>query len=222
MSNDQPIVTELSADGSNLYIFFGGIAAGIAMPPLEFYNSSRIIDQHKIFIRDFGQCWYQDGLPGISHDLRDTAAYLRARIDEVEPNTTFFVGNSMGGYAAIMFGVLVGQGEVIAFAPQTFISPGLRLWHRDFRWRRRILDTYRRSFFKPKIWNLRPLLRSIGGRQKISVFVSTDHRLDRAHAAHIKGIAGVSVYEFDSGGHELVKMLRDQGQLPSIMAGKYA
>lgn len=217
----QPVEREISATGSRLYIFFGGIAAQIAMPPFEFYNSSKILDENKIFIRDFAQCWYQDGLPGIGRDIDATAKYIDGQISEIRPEKTFFVGNSMGGYAAILFAGLLGKGEAIAFAPQTFISPALRLKHLDYRWPRQIFRTYRRSFRKRKIWDLRPLLLGPGGARKIAVYVSRGHRLDHVHAAHVKDIAGVRVHEFESGGHGVVKVLRDAGKLPAIMSGTY-
>ena len=218
----QPIEIDLSENGNNLYIFFGGIAAGIAMPIFEFYNASRIIDEHKIFIRDFAQCWYQDGLPSRSKDVYSTAQYIKIQIEDIKPEKTYFVGNSMGGYAAILFSNLLSMGEVIAFAPQTFISPYLRILNGDKRWRKQILNTYRKSFLKRKVWNLRPvLLRSNQGR-KITVFVSKADKLDRIHASHIADIQGVNIYEFDGGGHGIVKLLRDQGKLPAIMSGTYA
>ncbi|MHB8789329.1 MAG: alpha/beta hydrolase family protein [Desulfobulbaceae bacterium] len=139
-----PIETEISENGNNLYIFFGGIASGIAMPPFEFYNASKIIDDHKIFIRDFSQCWYQDGLPSIGYDVYSTAKFIENQIENIKPKKVYFVGNSMGGYAAILFSNLIDMGEVIAFAPQTFISPFLRMKHRDIRWPMQILNVYRK------------------------------------------------------------------------------
>jgi predicted esterase YcpF (UPF0227 family) len=218
----EPIEVELSKNGKNLYIFFGGIAAGIAMPVFEFYNASKIIDDHKIFLRDFSQCWYQDGLPLISKDIYSTARYLRNQIDDIEPEKVYFVGNSMGGYAAILFASLIGVGEVIAFAPQTFISPFLRIKYRDHRWKKQILNTYNKSLLKRKIWNLRPLLMNSKNNNKISVFVSKEDKLDHIHASHISGIEGVKLYEFEDGGHGIVKLLRDEGKLPAIMSGTYA
>lgn len=218
---NKPVEVELSATGSRLYIFFGGIAAQIAMPPFEFYASSRILDENKIFIRDFAQCWYQDGLPGIGSDIDATAGYLDERINEIKPEKTFFVGNSMGGYAAILFASLTGKGEAVAFAPQTFVSPSLRIRHLDYRWPRQILRTYRKSFRKTHVWDLRPLLLRREGVQKISIFVSKGHRLDHIHAAHVRQIAGVKICEFESGGHGVVKVLRDEGKLPAIMSGTY-
>ena len=57
--------------------------------------------------------------------------------------------------------------------------------------------------------------------RKISVFVSKSDNLDLIHATHIKNFAGVHVYEFEAGGHGLVKLLRDAGKLPVIMSGNY-
>ncbi|MCF6171050.1 MAG: hypothetical protein L3J66_08760 [Bacteroidales bacterium] len=217
----KPIEIQLSPEGTNLYIFFGGIAAGIEMPQFEFYNASKIINEHKIFIRDFQQCWYQVGLPGISEDVYSTASYIKGQVEKIKPGKVFFVGNSMGGFAAILFSCLIGEGEVIAFAPQTFISPLLRLRHRDARWRKQIFNIYMKSFFKRKVWNLKPLLLNSGTRNKISIFVSDTDKLDNVHTSHIEDIPGVKVYKSTGGGHGVVRLLRDEGKLPAIMAGTF-
>jgi hypothetical protein len=93
MSNPQKqaVEVELSKDGKNLYIFFGGIAAGINMPPFEFYNSAKIIDENKIFIRDFTQGWYQNGLPKISKNINSTVTFLKQQIKGIKPHIIFFV-----------------------------------------------------------------------------------------------------------------------------------
>ena len=218
---NEPVEIQLSEKGRNLYIFFGGIASGIAMPVFEFYNASKILDDHKIFVRDFRQSWYQNGLPSISKDVYSTARYLRKQIDEIGPEKVYLVGNSMGGYAAILFACLIEMGEVIAFAPQTFISPLLRMRHHDKRWKKQILNTYRSSLFKRKVWDLKPLLRRSDPNRVFSVFVSKADKLDHLHASHISGIEGVRIFEFEDGGHGVVKMLRDEGALPAIMSGTY-
>ncbi|HED15647.1 MAG TPA: hypothetical protein ENI64_02330 [Gammaproteobacteria bacterium] len=221
MIENKPVELWLSPGTSRLYIFFGGIAAGISIPPFEFYNASKIIDENKIFIRDFSQCWYQDGLPNISEDIYSTANYISKEINKLSPEKVFFVGNSMGGYAAILFAALIGKGEVIAFAPQTFLSPHLRKKHRDKRWQKQIINMYKRSALKRKVWDLKPLLLRKKENLRISVFVSDDDRLDHIHAMHIKNIPGVNIYELNGGGHEIVKLLRAEGKLPAIMSGTY-
>jgi len=221
MSQNQPVEVQLTTKSKNLYLFFGGIAAGIAMPPFEFYRSANILDENKIFIRDFAQCWYQDGLPGISSDVYSTSHYLQRQIERIKPEKIVFVGNSMGGFAAILFATLIGKGEVIAFAPQTFISPVLRLLHGDIRWSRRILITYKRSFRKARVWDTKPLLKRNHGNHSISIYVSKDNRLDHIHALHLKTIPNVKIFAFNGGGHGIVRFLRDVGKLAAIMSNNH-
>lgn len=215
-------VERLIEPGSNaLYLFFGGIQAGIGMPPFEFYKASGIINENKIFLRDFSQSWYHAGLHGISSDIDSTALYIENVIDELGPERIYFVGNSMGGYAAILFHALLGKGEAIAFVPQTFISDDLREQYGDSRWPEQISRTLSLPATKREAHDLRGLLERRSAC-KISIFIASDNPLDLVHAAHVRECAGVHVHEFDAGGHQLVKELRDEGKLAQIMLGQYA
>ena len=220
MKKKEPIERVLNPGSSTLYVIFGGIIAGITMPPFEFYRTAKILAANKIFIRDFNQCWYHDGLPGISNDVYSTASFLKKEIQALNPDKVFFVGNSMGGFAAILFAALTGVGDVIAFAPQTFLSPWLRLRYLDYRWQKEILKVYRRSALKHKVWDLRGFLENNRSHNKISIYVSKVDRLDCIHARHIENLTGVTIHVLDSGGHGVVKTLRDKGALPAILSGK--
>lgn len=216
------VETLYTKNGENLYVFFGGIANGIAMPPFEFFNASRIINENKLFLRDFNQMWYHNGLLDISTDINTTANFIKSEINKLNPKKIIFIGNSMGGYGAIMFANLIENiDEVIAFAPQTFISKNLRSTHNDKRWEKQIFQLYENSQNKNKYFDLKEMLISINSKVKISIFVSKDDILDRLHALHLKEIPGVSIYEFDDGGHGIVKKLKDDGKLKEILAGEY-
>lgn len=218
---DEAVQIERS-DSGELYIFFGGLASGIAMPPFEFFNASRIFDANKIFLRDARMRWYQTGLPGSTRDIPSTVRFLAREIENIAPQRTVFVGNSMGGFAAILFSALLGIGEVVAFAPQTFVSPVLRFRHCDHRWRRPIATMWLASLFKPHQWDLRPVLKRLSKTPRISIHVSPADRLDRVHAAHVEGLPSVKVHEHEDGGHGVVKVLRDRGELPAIMRGRHS
>ena len=192
------------------------------MPPFEFYHSAKIISENKIFIRDVYQCWYHNGLPGISFDIFSTTTFIDEEIQKFHPKNVFFVGNSMGGYAAILYASLTGYGEAIAFATQTFINPYLLLKIGDFRWKKQIFNTYLYSLFKRKAWDLKPILTKSNNRPKISIFVAKDNRLDYIHAEHIKDFPNVIIYPLQSSRHDVVKTLRDEGKLPAIMTGNYS
>jgi len=221
MNIEESVELLLTPRTDRLYIFFGGISAGISLPRFEFYSSARILQYNKIFIRDFEQSWYHAGLRGIGSDLHSIRDYLRLVIHEAKPKRCIFVGNSMGGYAAILFHTLLATGEAIAFAPQTFISPLMRWRHHDHRWKAQILRTYRVSILRAKAWDLKPLMMRTSSPSKVSIFVSTDDVLDYVHAMHLKDVPGVRIYERSGGGHEVVKLLRNNGELPAIMSGEY-
>lgn len=215
-SDAAPILEEFVPNSRTLYVIFGGLSGGLAMPRFEFYRSMRIVNDNKLFVRDFSQSWYQSGLPGIAENVYELAGHLQDRIDALGPERTLFIGNSMGGYAAILFASLLRQGTAIAFAPQTFLSPLKRLTHRDFRWRRRVWATYRRCLWKPGIFDLEPLVAS-APETDVHIFVSRDCRLDIAHAACLERFANVTVTYFTSGGHGLVRHLRDSGELSDVL-----
>ena len=206
----------LSRDGSDLYLFFGGIANGIAIPPFEFFGSAGILEQHKIFFRDLDQNWYHQGFRGVTGDIRSSAKYIEGLIEEISPRQTFFIGNSMGGFAAMLFSTLVGAGDVIAFSPQTFVSPHLKVFYRDLRWRNQILDMYIKALFKPKFFDLRPLLEKRELRNKVTIYSSRSDPLDFIHADRVSHIPNVNVNFLDDAAHNVVKILRDKGLLHKI------
>ena len=98
-------------------VSFGGLANGTDDPPFEFVRQTGDLGVHRVFVRDLGQCWYQQGLPGAADGVLDAAAALTRVIDELGPSRRVFVGNSSGAFAAILFGVLAGADEVAAFGP---------------------------------------------------------------------------------------------------------
>lgn len=216
-----PVSEELSPNAQDLYIFFGGISSGIAMPPFEFYKASQIIDENKIFVRDLRQRWYQAGLPGVSNSIQGTAEFLRQRIQCISPRKTYFVGNSMGGFAAILFSSLLNEGMAIAFAPQTFISRVLRRKYGDKRWARQIARTHLSTIFKKTYFDLKTTIGESTEEPKTQIFVSSADKLDMVHAEYLSDLPSVKVFQLQSGGHQVVKLLRDEGRLPKILRGEF-
>ena len=216
MMNKQISIKEEPVVGSkNLYLIFGGIAAGIAMPPFEFYKSAQILNENRVFIRDFRQSWYHAGLEGISKDIPSTVQYLKELIIRYSPSETVIIGNSMGGFAAILFTALIGNARAIAFCPRIFIGPWNRLKNRDKRYEKLIYRMYLKTLFKKKHYDLAKL--EPNSTWSADIYVSRSDRLDIAHARHIAQHPRVTIHEYEQGGHELVKSLRDSGELAAII-----
>ena len=212
-----PVHEEIVPNAKRLYLFFGGIAARLGMPPFEFYKSSQILGESRILFRDLSQLWYQCGFPSVASDVFKLSEFINRKIKKSNAKDVIFVGNSMGGFAAILFASLLGKGKAIAFSPQTFISLSKRLIHYDWRWQRQIFNTYRKSIFKKHIYDLRSVLENNSQRFSVDIYVSNNARLDCIHAYNIHDFENVTIHEYEVGGHNLVRHLRDMGQLAKIL-----
>lgn len=73
------------------------------------------VNQH--FHMDENKQMYHLGIKGHTTNVEETVDYLREKIKEYQ--CVLFLGVSSGGYAAILFGSLLGITNVLAFIPQT-------------------------------------------------------------------------------------------------------
>ena len=82
---------------------------------------------HCIFVKDILFSWYFCGIPGHGNTIDKVAESLKKIISTFEYSKLITLGYSAGGYAAILFGCLLGAYKVIAFGPQTTLidSPSL-------------------------------------------------------------------------------------------------
>jgi hypothetical protein len=106
-----------------LIVAFGGLVPKLGgIPPFEFlrYLSSTYTDVDLIFYFDRHQTWYQNGIGGISTDIKGTVLYLNNLIKNYD--TAIFIGVSAGGYAAVLFGSLCKVAHVMCFIPQTILD----------------------------------------------------------------------------------------------------
>ncbi|MCF3640127.1 hypothetical protein LXM94_09115 [Rhizobium sp. TRM95111] len=72
-----------------------------------------------LFIKDAKNQWYNKSLPGIGDGIEATTAWLRRTLAPYE-NIILF-GQSMGGYASLLFGSRLNVDNIIALSPQTFL-----------------------------------------------------------------------------------------------------
>lgn len=197
-------------------IAFGGLIGAIGFPPFEFFNLTRELPVTRIFVRDIRQTWYQRGLPGIADDIDGITAFLRETVIALGAERIVVVGNSMGGYAAIIMGLLLEADAVHAFVPQTFMDRRNVRAHRDDRFYRYACRL--RCVRGARYLDLVRLLRKrVHSQCDINVYYATDHTADRIHAERLRGLPTVKLHPFHSGGHELIRQLRDDGRLAKII-----
>lgn len=88
------------------------------------------------------QAWYNLGVDTEIDDINKFIYFLKNIIKKNEYKNICFLGNSMGGYAAILFRALLNVDKVIAFSPQTFIDRKNRFLKYDNRWKKQLTKLY--------------------------------------------------------------------------------
>ena len=214
------VLVEPGPRGTPLLVAFGGVAAGLGIPPFEFMRLTGDLPVGRVFLRDLRQAWFQRGIADVGPRPADIAGHLQAVIDDLEPSRVVFTGNSAGGYAALLFATMLRPDEVHAFAPQTFISWPKRVVHRDFRWTREQVRM-RMGRLERHYLDLVPVLTGHDGTAAMHAYYATSDRLDALHARRL-ATTGVHLHGFEAGGHGLVRALRDSGDLQRIIRGAVA
>lgn len=87
-----------------------------------FTNAFSHIKCNKLFINCPGNSWYQAGIPGLGDNIYSSARALHEIISSMKMRRTVFVGMSMGGYAALLYGLLTETNIILSFTAEIMIG----------------------------------------------------------------------------------------------------
>lgn len=215
-NHNEPVLFEKN-NNDLLIVSFGGIRQGLGMPVFEFNKLLKSIDCDKAFIRDFNQAWYHKGINEEVKTITELKDYLSVEILNSNYDKVCFIGNSMGAYAAILFGVLLNVDKVLAFSPQTFIDKWSRFLYKDKRWKKEIESTHNYSRTENRYFKLSKVFKGLDFNGEIDIFYALDDKLDKIHSEKLKKQKSVRLFSKQKGGHSIIKDLRDEGELIEII-----
>ena len=112
-----------------------------------------------IFVRDIYKQWYVNGMNATCPDVEKTAAVLREKTEGYQITTA---GNSAGGYAAVLFGILLSAKRIYSFSGQFDITDKKG---------NKFIDLYEQDETRNCFYDLRPLLRKMDVDTKYITFV---------------------------------------------------
>ena len=177
---------------------------------------------NRILVRDTANFWYQHGVSGLGRDADEVAAALRDWIARLRPRSVSTLGQSMGGYAAILFGALLGADRVLAFGPLSYLRSDWARRDGDTRWLP-AFDKLQR-FPPARLYDDLPALLAATPRlPAIRVVIGSAsapgqaQNLDRLHAQRLAASAAVSVQEFAQAPHAVVQWLIEQGRIDALL-----
>ena len=205
---------ECDVDSDTLLCTFGGMWLTGATPGFQFVHLTQNWLVKKAFFTDIDQVWYQKGVRGIGEGVEEVADFIRDVADREGVRRIITVGNSMGGYAAILFGVLAGAEVALAFSPQTNLTKhhytafperldkvyGLQGQHHPYLRLCRIVDEYNRDTL-------------------ISVHFAHYFPKDRRNASDLWGATGVKLHGYPMMSHNVAPVLKEQGHLQRLLRG---
>jgi hypothetical protein len=206
---------DLDHDSSTLVIAFAGLRGFLGgFPAFEFRKILSSVEVKSAYFRDHYAAWYHRGVVDVGHSIDSVVARLRQLESEAE--RVVMIGNSAGGYAALLFGALLGR-ETYAFSPQTFIDPELLMGAGDHRWDAEVHALLESGKFDRRYGDLAPLLAQSEGR--FEIFYGALDTIDEKHVERVRGIDQVTVNRIEDCDHRVVRHLRDSGWLLSFLLG---
>jgi pimeloyl-ACP methyl ester carboxylesterase len=88
----------------------------------------------RIHLRDPSLRWYLHGVPGLGADKAASIVALRRLVDHLSPGRVVTLGQSMGGYGAVLYGHELGAQRAVAFGALSTMDPEVAQANADLRW----------------------------------------------------------------------------------------
>jgi hypothetical protein len=205
-----PVEIRRSPEAPVRVFAFGSMGANSGIPPKQFFKSFKDRNCEVLFFKDFRQCWYQQGLLGLSRDIPTTTAFLQ-KLQAEDPRPIVTIGASSGAFAAILFGAMLGAQKIVAFSPQTEVTKSV------FQ-RFKTEDSDESEMGYDGYWaDLAQVLRDNPLQGRAQVFYSRRAPFDAAQAQRLEGLKGIELKPLEWNGHNTAVLLRNSGQLDPLI-----
>ena len=109
----------LSSGSKKLIIFFA--AQDMKPGKYNFFQMGKEIDENLLFVNDLSNQWYQNGIDSLGETFEETINVIQQWIKHLNIDEVYTLGTSMGGYAAIMYGVHLNA-NILSFAPEIILK----------------------------------------------------------------------------------------------------
>jgi predicted esterase YcpF (UPF0227 family) len=211
--NSPTIILDCERPSDTLLISLSVFPAPGGKSAFDFVRAAGPLNVKKIFVRDPYMMWYQKGTPDAGPDVPSIAEHLRSLVVKENVCRVVMIGNSGGGFAAILLGVLVGVDEVHAFNPPTRLHT---LDDTSMPDQFRALE--REMGLGSPYLDLREILRQhLTQRTKIYIHYSRGDRKDKRHAQYLADFPGVSLIEYPFVSHHVARFFAQRAMLSPLL-----
>ena len=193
-----------------------------------FFGRSKKLEQlrgqrfNRILLRDRRNRWYLQGVHGLGDDVAQVVERLRLLIAALAPSAVWCVGESMGGYAAIMHGVLLPAERIVSFGALSTFSPRFAGQYEDRRWLGTMAELDGRLTDNS---DLPALVRRHAYRGKLHLVLGTYAgaqapqavNLDVMHSQRFAGLHCARFHYYPNADHTVTRWLKGHDQFDALL-----
>jgi acetyl esterase/lipase len=158
----------------------------------------------------------------LGNNIDEVCDALRQLIAKISPARVVTIGQSMGAYAAILFGQLLAVEQVVAFGPLSFLDSNRAIEMGDSRWLA-VMQNLEANLPEKCYFDL--LNKNGTGQPKIDIFYGQkpdpetpgDINLDDIHARRLATLPNSTLYPYKESGHAIVQHLIDHNLIDSVL-----
>lgn len=185
---------------SKLVIFFAAI--NMKENQFNFWQLGREIDENVIFVNDPSNQWYLNGIPSLGISLDKTMLCLKKWINHLEIEDVYTVGTSMGGHAAIHYGIEL-DANILSFPAEVILGEQ----------HSRSIQHLERDIVKKEF-----LLEKIADFDKtIHMIIGESTPKDLINAGYIRGFENVKVYSLLGTDHYVPSVISRSSKLYALL-----
>ncbi|KZL16725.1 Tetratricopeptide repeat protein [Pseudovibrio axinellae] len=193
---DQLLFTKHTKGSSRLLIYFSSADA----KNIQGVSKFSPYDTDILFVRDPRRGWYNLPIDGLSSDADELHDQLERRIGNYPRGSITTSGSSMGGYAALLFGIKLGVGRIVSVGPQIVLHPEIP--------------------HSPKIpvkYNdLSKLIETKTEKTQIDIWYGAESGLDLYNILRVRNTGSVRLHAVPGAMHNILSTFKRRGQMESF------
>ncbi|MDN3399605.1 hypothetical protein QL919_12795 [Psychrobacter sp. APC 3426] len=185
---------------SKLVIFFAAI--NMKENQFNFWQLGREIDENVIFVNDPSNQWYLNGIPSLGASLDQTILCLKKWINHLDVKEVYTVGTSMGGHAAIHYGIELGA-NILSFPAEIILGEPYSRSIQNLE-----QDIVKKDFLLEKISNF---------DRTIHMIIGESTPKDLINAGYIRDFENVKVYSLLGTDHFVPSVISRSSKLYTLL-----
>lgn len=212
-------------DPDHLIIMFSSLPA-VHKQRFDFKDFCKDLPQTFLFLRDNrSETMYHNGIPGLAGDVDEGVEFLRYFINKMSAKRVTMFGTSIGGYAALMYGYLLGVDDIVTAGTVSFLDPGTLAAYNGVGERipngmQGVVNFYHQTGRDPQYLDVWPLVQQNPDRVgAVKMYYTPGDPIDTTHTLHLARVPRVQAVPVPRSTHRYIAfMLMRDGTLAQDFA----